>query len=385
MIPPSSTPVTLALTQVINGEVTGGSWSTLLLYVSFALLTSFLCSLLEASLLSSSRSYVETRAAEGSRAARLLLRHKLNVESSITAILTLNTIANTLGATFAGAEAAKIFGSDAVGLISGVLTLLVLVFSEIIPKTLGAIYWGSLIPFTAYALQVLVTVLAPFVWVFRRIGDWLRPEQEQPTITRNELSALATIGEQEGTLKAHESRMLRSLLRLETVSAADVMTPRPVVLAFSETLTVREVLEKQPALPYSRLPVYAENMDNITGYVLRHDVLKAMAADAPDTPLTALRKTIDAVPETMRLPQVLDRFVAARAHILLVIDEFGGTAGILTLEDAIETLLGIEIMDESDAHPDMRELAFQRRRLLNMPEADDDADAAPSITPALTG
>jgi CBS domain containing-hemolysin-like protein len=375
-------PVTLALTQVIDGEVAGGSWSTLLLYVSFALFTSFLCSLLEASLLSSSRSYVESRANEGSASARLLLRHKLNVESSITAILTLNTIANTLGATFAGAEAAKIFGSDAVGIISAVLTLMVLVFSEIIPKTLGAIYWQTLIPFTAYALQVMLTVLAPFVWVFRRIGDWLRPDQEQPTITRNELSALATIGEQEGTLKAHESRVLRSLLRLESVSAADVLTPRPVVLAFSETMTVGQVMEKQPALPYSRLPVYVGNMDNITGYVLRHDVLKAAAADRLDTPLTELRKPIDAVPETMRLPQVLDRFVAARAHILLVIDEFGGTAGILTLEDAIETLLGVEILDESDAHPDLRELAFQRRLLLTTPQDD---VTTPNITPALTG
>lgn len=362
---PSPMPIIVAAAPIPTGDMMGGSWTMLLFYVSFALTASFVCSLLEASLLSSSRSYIETKAQEGMASARLMLQHKLNVERPISAILTLNTIAHTVGAAGAGAEAAGIFGSQYVGIISAVLTLLILVLTEIIPKTLGATYWKALMPFTAYTVRGLVFILYPFVWIFQLLGERLRPEHEQPTVTRVELTTLANIGEQEGTLQARESRMLRNLLQLELVTVGDVMTPRTVVLAFPETMTAGDVLQKHHALPYSRIPVYADDIDNVTGYVLRHDILTVTADDQHHTQLKALRKEIGVITETVTLAEALERFVAEKQHIFLVIDEYGGTAGILTMEDTIETLLGIEITDESDAVEDLRALALQRVKQLN--------------------
>jgi len=309
-----------------------------------------------------------------------MLKHKLNVERPISAILTLNTIAHTVGAAGAGAEAAGIFGNEFVGLISAIMTLLILVLTEIIPKIVGAVYWQVLMPFAAYAIQMLVIVLYPFVWVFHLLAEKLRPETEQPTITRTELSTLATIGEQEGTigeqegtLEARESHILRTLLQLEDVSVSDIMTPRIVVFALRESMTVSQVIEQHRVLPYSRIPVYNDTVDNITGYVLRnitgyvlrHDVLKEAADDRLDTPLTHLKKEIEVVVEMTSLPDALDRFIAQREQLMLVIDEFGGTAGIVTLEDAIETLLGIDILDESEAVEDMRTLTLQRIKAVN--------------------
>jgi CBS domain containing-hemolysin-like protein len=352
-------------TDEVPLEIANGSWSLLLLYVGIALGFSFVCSLLEASLLSASRSHAEAQAQAGSRAGRLMLKHKLDVQRPITAILTLNTIANTFGAANAGAEAALIFGSAFLGVISAVLTLLILIFSEIIPKTLGAVYWKALMPFTAYTLQGLMLVLFPFVWAFQYLGRLLQPEALEPTVTRVELTALASIGEAEGTLAARESRVLHNLLSLEATRIGDVMTPRTVVMALPETLTVGQVVTRHGVLPHSRLPVFDDDIDAVTGYVLRHDILNATAADRHDTPLTDLRHTVGVVTEHTTLANALERFVVEREHIFLVIDEFGGTAGIITLEDAIEALLGIEILDESDAHEDMRELAIQQMRLLN--------------------
>lgn len=362
---PSPMPIIVAAAPIPTGDVMGGSWTNLLFYVSFALTASFVCSLLEASLLSSSRSYIEAKAQEGVASAKVMLQHKLNVERPISAILTLNTIAHTVGAAGAGAEAAGIFGSQYVGIISAILTLLILVLTEIVPKTLGATYWRALMPFTAYTVRALVLVLFPFVWIFQKLGERLRPDHEEPTVTRGELTTLANIGEQEGTLQARESRMLRNLLQLELVTVSDVMTPRTVVFALPEAMTAGEVLAKHHTLSYSRIPVYGEDIDDVTGYVLRHDILTANADDQPNTPLSALRKEISVITETVPLAQALERFVAERQHIFLVIDEYGGTAGILTLEDAIETLLGIEITDESDAVEDLRALALQRVKQLN--------------------
>lgn len=362
---PSPMPIIVAAAPIPTGDMMGGSWTTLLLYIGFALVASFVCSLLEASLLSSSRSYIEAKAQEGVASAQVMLQHKLNVERPISAILTLNTIAHTVGAAGAGAEAAGIFGSQYVGVISAILTLLILVLTEIVPKTLGATYWRALMPFTAYTVRALVFVLYPFVWIFQQLGERLRPEHEEPTVTRGELTTLASIGEQEGTLRARESRMLRNLLQLEHIHVSDIMTPRTVVFALPEAMTAGEVLAKHHTLSFSRIPVYGEDIDDVTGYVLRHDILTANADDQPNTPLSALRKEISVVTETLTLAQALERFVAERQHIFLVIDEYGGTAGILTMEDAIETLLGIEITDESDAVEDLRALALQRVKQLN--------------------
>jgi CBS domain containing-hemolysin-like protein len=359
---PNPMPALFAFAPISEGDIAGGTWSALLFYIGFALVSSFICSLLEASLLSSSRTQLETMVENGSQAGKLMLKHKLNVERPISAVLTLNTIAHTVGAAGAGAQAAAIFGSQYVGIISAVLTLLILVFTEIIPKTLGAVYWRSLVPFTAYGVQALVFALYPFVWAFERLGQFMHRKTEEPTFTRQELATLATIGEQEGTLEAQESRLLKNLLQLKVLHVSDVMTPRTVVRALKANAVVQDVAQKYDVLTHSRLPIYTNDLDDSDGYVLRHDILRAVAEDRHDTPLSALKKPIGVVNETLSLEDALERFVSERKHIMLVIDEFGGVAGIITLEDAIETLLGIEILDESDTVEDMRALALQRVR-----------------------
>jgi CBS domain containing-hemolysin-like protein len=365
----------------------GGTWGGLILYISIAIGLSFLCSVLEAVLLSTSTSYVEMGLETNKTSARLMHKHKDNVERPISAILTLNTIAHTIGATGAGVEAAGIFGNDATALIGAVLTLLILVFSEIIPKTLGATYWKLLNPFAAYAIQGLVLVLYPAVWVFEQMTKLMRPDDIEPTISRAEIETMARIGANEGALQEDESRVLRNLFHLEKVYVRDIMTPRTVVLALSHDMTVRDVIAKHTSLPYSRMPVYVDNMDDVLGFVLRHDIFMEATQKQGDTPIKSMTRDILVVPETGSVAQALAEFTQKKAHIALVIDEYGGTAGILTMEDAIETLLGIEITDESDAYEDLRKVAQERyerqKRLLNqvVGATDIETDRTPDETP----
>ncbi|NDJ60415.1 MAG: HlyC/CorC family transporter [Chloroflexi bacterium] len=344
-----------------DGAEGGGSITALVFYVTLALGLSFLCSVLEAVVLSSSVSHAEFLAESGSRAGNLMLKHKANVERPISAILTLNTIAHTAGATGAGAEAVAVFGGDLVFIITVVLTLLILVLSEIIPKTLGAIYWKQLTPFAAYAIQILLWIFYPAVWIFEKMGQLLRPHEDAPTITRSDLEMLAKISAEEGALLERENRILRNLLHLSNARASDVMTPRTVVLAMQEDTSVGEAMDGS-RLPYSRIPVYGDNIDNVTGYVLRHDIIEQVAADQYHTTLAKLKRDIHAIPETTGVDHLLNEFIAKQEHIFLVLDEYGGTAGIVTMEDAIESLLGIEITDESDLVADLRQMAQQRYR-----------------------
>jgi magnesium and cobalt exporter, CNNM family len=351
----------LALTPIItSGDASGGSVGALIFFIFLAIGTSFLCSLLEAVLLSSNVSHIESLVQQGKGSGILMQQLKLNVERPISAILTLNTVAHTVGATLAGAEAAAIVGSDYVGIISALLTLLVLVFSEVLPKTVGAVYWKQLTPFTAYTIRILMIVLYPAVWIFERLTRSLRPEGHAPTVTRSDLEVLAKISQQEGALLERENRILRNLLHLNSVKVYDIMTPRTVVMALNQDMTVVEALHAQATLPYSRIPIYNENIDNVIGYVLRHDIVNQVASDKYDVKLKELCREIHAIPETITVAQVLDEFIAEKEHIFLVLDEYGGTAGILTMEDAFESLLGIEITDESDLVADLRQLAQQR-------------------------
>jgi len=244
--------------------------------------------------------------------------------------------------------------------ITVVLTILILVFSEIIPKTIGATYWKQLNAFAAYVIQVLVVVLFPAVWVLEKTTQMLKSEETQPTISRMEIEAMARIGASEGALVEREDRILRNLLHLNMVQVSEVMTPRTVVLAFQQDATVEHVLKNHPTLPYARMPIYNEHIDDVTGFVLRQDLLYAYTAGEHNKPLHALKREIGVVPETNSIASVLDDFIARQQHILLVIDEYGGTAGIITMEDTIETLLGIEITDESDLVADLRQMAQQR-------------------------
>jgi CBS domain containing-hemolysin-like protein len=337
-----------------------GTIGGLVFYITLALGISFLCSILEAALLSSTQSHIELLVQQGKKAGRLLQQQKLNVERPISAILTLNTIAHTVGAAGAGAEAAAIFGSQFLGVISAVLTLLILVFSEIIPKTLGAVYWKPLSTFTAYAVQFLVLALLPAVWAFEQMTRLMRPKEVENTVTRADLEVLARIGAQEGTLDENENRVLRNLFRLDKVKIETIMTPRTVIMALSQNLTIREVMAENQTMPYSRIPVYDGDLDNVTGYVLRYQVLHHSAMDDHDLKLEELRNQMHIVPENRSVGDVFEDFIEKKEHIFLVIDEYGGTAGIITLEDAIEALLGLEITDESDVVEDLRKLATER-------------------------
>lgn len=340
-----------------GGALGAGEWSALLIYVVIALGVSFLCSIWEAAMLSTPVSHIELLVQNNNQAGKIMQDLRQNVEHPISAILTLNTIAHTVGAAGAGAEATAIFGSEYFGWISAILTLLILIFSEIIPKTLGAVYAKPLTPFTAYSLRALLILFTPAVRAFELVTRVMRPSEDAPTVTRSELQVMARISAQEGGIKERENRIVANLLQLENVQVETIMTPRTVVEMFQESETIGAVLGRKDGLAFSRIPVFGESADDIKGYVLRHEIYALAAADDYAVTMREIAHNLKVVPETNSVAQVLDEFIAQQEHIFLVIDEYGGTAGLITLEDTVETLLGIEIIDESDPVRDMRQLA----------------------------
>jgi len=334
----------------------------LILFVSLALGVSFLCSLMEAVLLSATPSYLAMREERGDRAAGQMRAFKVDVDRPLAAILSLNTIAHTVGATGAGAQAVAVFGDAWVGLSSAVLTLLILVGSEIIPKTLGALYWRSLLPTIASLLRLTMVLMWPLVQVSNVLTRWLARGRTVTKVSRDEISALADIGTRHGTLAEGETRILKSLLRFRDLRVRDVMTPRTVVFTLPRGRTVGEVLDEHDELRFSRIPVTGQGHDDITEYVLKDEILLRGAGGEVDLPVSRLARPLLIVPEVLSLPVVLDRLLERREHIAVVAGEFGGYEGIVTLEDVIETLLGLEIVDEGDRVTDMQKLARERWR-----------------------
>jgi len=329
-------------------------------YAAVALGFSFLCSVAEAVLLSVSPSYIAKLEREGKRSARLVKKAKADIDRSLAGILTLNTIAHTIGAGGAGAEAAAYFGSNYVGIAMVVLTLLILFLSEIIPKTVGALYWRRLAPAAARFVQLLIWGLYPLILISERLTRWLTRGKTVGRFSREEFTALADIGAETGHLDPKESRILKNLFRFPSLCAEDIMTPRTVVFALQQDSTVHEVMQAHAEISFSRIPIYAANRDEITGFVLKTDILLDEHRNEGKTRLRDLRRDIRAVAETTPLGQVLEELLDNRAHILLVVDQFGAMDGIVTLEDVVETLIGIEIVDEADKIDDMRRLARQR-------------------------
>ncbi len=360
---------TLVLAATAPSGDIEGSVGGLIFYISIALGISFLCSILEAVLLSSSLSHIELKASTGARTGILMRKHKKDVEQAISAILTLNTIAHTVGAAGAGAQAAAVFGSQWLGVISAILTLLILVFSEIIPKTLGAVYWKQLMPASAYLIQFLVWLLFPAVWAFDKLTRLMAPSQREPTVTRSELEILAQVSTKEGALDEEESLILKNLLTLGGVQVQHIMTPRTVLFTMQENTTVKAVLDQEVGgLAYSRIPIFTESPDDISHFALRYDILMMVAEDRNQVTLKEIARPMQSIPETLSVAKALQKFMTEQEHIFLVFDEYGGTAGIITLEDTVESLLGAEITDESDRVADMRELArkrFERKQLLH--------------------
>lgn len=335
----------------------------LVLWVCLALGVSFLCSLLEATLLASRQATLVELKRSGSRGAGLLLALKRKrVDDAISAILILNTGANTLGATLAGAEAARLFGSRWIGLFSGVLTFLILVFSEIIPKTLGATYAARLSGFVGWTLEFMTRGLAPVLRVSRSLTRLLT-RGGRTTISRGELTAMVDSAANDGTISDADSRILTNLLQVNDVQVEDVMTPRTVAFMLEAATDVASLLASREARGFSRIPLFRDAPDEIVGYVLVRDVLLAVAQGCDRSlPLETFVREVTFIPELARVGTALKQLLKRREAIAIATDEHGGLAGLVTREDLTETLLGVEIMDESDRVPDLREAAARLRQ-----------------------
>jgi len=332
----------------------------LILYFALALVISFLCSLLEAVLLSISHAYIGTLKEQHPGVGRILKGLKEHINRPLAAILTLNTVANTVGAAGVGAKAFHIWGNKYVALVSGILTFSILVFSEIIPKTLGAVHWRILAAPAAYAIWALIHMLYPLVRLFEFISRLLAGKHRRVRLSREEMVSAVQIGHKDGTLHAEESRIINNILHLRNIRVKDILTPRSVMLAFRQDQSVTETLEKNSPIPFGRIPIYGKDLDDITGIVHRYKIVQAQSQGQGQLALKAIASDIYAIPETKCVADTLDEFIKRRKHIFLVVDEHGGTAGIITLEDAIETLLGVEIVDEFDTVEDMRQWALQQ-------------------------
>jgi len=327
----------------------------LIVYLSIAIFISFLCSILEAVLLSITPSYVESlRQKKDSSLGVQLAALKENVDRPLAAILSFNTIAHTVGAAGVGAQAAVVFGNQYLGIVSAVLTLLILIFSEIIPKTIGASYWRSLVGFSVKTLNVLIVLMYPLVILSKLITKILARDEKIASVSRAEVSAMADIGEKEGIFASTESKMIKNLVTLRNITAEDVMTPRTVIIMIQEEKSLQELHDLPAFEKFSRIPVFKKNRDDITGYVHKIDVLSRLAADQHDLQLKEIKRNVMMVSHSLKLPVVLDRFVESKEHFALVTDRFGGVAGLVTMEDIMETLLGREIMDEFDSIEDMQ-------------------------------
>ena len=334
----------------------------MIVYASVALVFSFLCSVAEAVVLSISPSYIANLKSSGKKnAADVLDKVKKNIDRSLAAILTLNTIAHTVGAGGAGAEAAAYFGDKYVGISMAVLTLLILFLSEIIPKTIGAVYWRTLAPVTGQFIQFLIWILYPLILVSEFLTKFFTKGKGHHQFSREEFRAMVDIGTEAGHLDENESRILGNLFRFPMLTAEDIMTPRTVVFTLQQDLTVEQTVEQHPQIVFSRIPIYGENRDDMTGFVLRSDLLIALnEEDSDQTRLVDLKRDIKGVSGDRKLSSVLELMLDTRSHILLVYDKHGGVQGVVTLEDVVETLIGTEIVDEVDTIEDMRILARRK-------------------------
>lgn len=353
-------------------------------YLALAIGVSFICSILEAVLLSVSQSYIAVLERRDQKSGILLRELKEDIDKPLSAILSLNTIAHTVGAAGVGAQAQIVFGSGYVGITSAILTLLILFLSEIIPKTLGATYWRALAPVSARMLRWMIIVLYPFVVLSLMITRLLSGEEKQLSFSREELSAMAERGVEEGIFEQEESDILKNLVRLRSLRIKDIMTPRIVVVGFYENKTVADVFDKVEEIRFSRLPLYGKSEDDITGYILKNDLLISLAKGNKDVKLKELKREILILPDVLSLQDFFDRLLEKQEHIAVAVDEYGGFSGVVTMEDLVETLLGMEIVDEVDAIDDMQKMArekwLERARRLGIVNEETEAegiDAAP--------
>ncbi|MBQ3628582.1 MAG: DUF21 domain-containing protein [Bacteroidales bacterium] len=332
----------------------------LLVFLLGAMSISFLCSILEATLLSTPLSYITMREEEGYKPATKFKHFKQESSRPIAAILCLNTIANTIGAAGVGRQTTILFGSEWFGCVSAITTILILVFSEIIPKTIGTTQWKHLMGFATRAISVLVFLLYPLVIVFEWLSKLIAPNSEEATVSREEVSAMANVAEEEEVLDEDENAVIQNLIKMDEIPAYEAMTPRVVAAIAPESMTVKAFYRDKRFRSHSRIPVYADNDEYITGYILRMDALQLLADDKFDRTLGSIRRDIKLFNEETPLGEIWDAMLKHNEQICCIIDEYGCFEGILSLEDVIETLLGSEIIDENDMVPDMQAYARER-------------------------
>lgn len=342
----------------------------LLVFLFLSIFFSFLCSVLEAVLLSVTPAYIRKEAHEGSKTGRLLEEYKEDIDRPLSAILTLNTIAHTVGAIGVGAQSGKIYGSQFIqigaieisyeSIVACLMTLAILILSEIIPKTLGANNWEKLAPFTVQMLRVLLTVLAPFIWFSQMVTKKLKKEKDKPVLSRSELTMMADLGEESGTLQKQESQIIRNLVGLEQLTVRDIMTPKTVTLMANAESSLQDFYHQENPIPYSRIPVFETNNDNIIGILLKDDLLQEMVKGNNARTTKDICRDVRFVADTMELGQFFRQLSSERTHLSVVEDSYGSIVGIVSLEDLFETLLGEEILDESDAVADLQTLAKQK-------------------------
>ena len=336
----------------------------LVVAVSFAVIVSAGCSLFEAVLYSVPMRQIETMVQKKKPSGRTLKELRGNVVRPITAILTLNTIANTAGAAFAGAAAIAVFGQQWLGYFSAFFTLVILIFSEVIPKTAGVVYAKPLASIVAFPLKGLVWVMAPVIWICGHITWVISRNRPRESVSPDELKTMARLSLRMGDIKEYQESVIDNILSLDKASVKDVMTPRTVIFSLNEHLTLREAGEISTKWEHSRFPVYDEDLEDIVGVVLTKEFFIALSEGNGETPLTEIMRPVHFVVESARLNNVLMEFMGSREKLFVVLDEYGGVSGLITLEDILEEILGREIVDESDQVIDKRELARRRRNRL---------------------
>lgn len=330
----------------------------LVFYLALALGVSFLCSLLEASLLSVSVGYVNSQVEKGHKGATLMHAHKQSPDRPLAAILSANTVAHTVGAAGVGAQVAAIWSDKWLGLASGLLTIAILLLTEIVPKTLGTIHANRLVGFTARTIQGMIILLFPLVVASQLVGRVIAGSKKGMQISRDEVAAIANLGHEGGSLTAPEAAAIRNMLALREVRVSDIMTPRTVVDYVKADMTVAEFTDSARETRFARMPVAEEgNIDKTIGIIHRAMILDAVRDGQTDKKFRELARQIEAIPQNSPAAEALERVLKQKEHMLLVVDEYGGTAGVVTLEDIMETMLGVEIVDETDPTVDMRELA----------------------------
>jgi len=335
----------------------------LLLYFFGAVTISFICSILESVLLSVSMAYISVLEKDRPSIGKILKSHKMEINKSLASILILNTIANTLGAAAVGAQAESLYGTGAVFYVSIVLTFAILFFSEIIPKTIGAVYWKSLAPTAAYVIRFFIWLTYPIILMTLFVTNRISKNDDSMNLTKEELIESTLLSEDEGILGEKESDVIENILLLDKIRIKEILTPRTVVFGLEGERTIKDIVENEPAIfKFSRVPVYDESIEVTTGIVMTKKIFKQALIDDSVT-LNSIKKDIFTISENLPVSKALDLFIKKKEHMFLVLDGYDQTEGIVTLEDCVETILGVEIVDESDSDADMREVAKHKMRM----------------------